>query len=146
MESMQQLTKICIWPDLILQSWPKTPSALLFTAHPVPTAGAWHSLLRCWYTLIVTLTGIRSLVTRWAWTASFSNQVTVPSFEWTIGRRKWKWGLSLPRNFLGGLLRSPVSGCTTHRSSTRLGKGETWTAISNRKYEWKIAFRASQTR
>lgn len=28
--------------------------------------------------------------------------------------------INLPLNFLGGLLRSPASGCTTHRSSTRL--------------------------
>lgn len=31
---------------------------------------------------------------------------------------------NLPRNFLGGLLRSPASGCTTHRSSTRLQRNE----------------------
>lgn len=29
-----------------------------------------------------------------------------------------------PLNFLGGLLRSPASGCTTHRSSTRLEQKE----------------------
>lgn len=29
---------------------------------------------------------------------------------------------SLPRNFFGGLLRSPADGCTTHRSSMRLKK------------------------
>lgn len=32
--------------------------------------------------------------------------------------------LNLPLNFLGGLLRSPASGCTTHRSSTRLQRNE----------------------
>lgn len=33
------------------------------------------------------------------------------------------WEIS-PLNFLGGLLRSPVSGCTTHRSSTSLKERE----------------------
>lgn len=35
---------------------------------------------------------------------------------WTDGE------LNLPRNFFGGLLRSPADGCTTHRSSMRLKK------------------------
>ncbi len=34
--------------------------------------------------------------------------------------------VALPRNFLGGLFRSPDSGCTTQRSSTRLQRWETW--------------------
>ena len=35
-----------------------------------------------------------------------------------------------PRNFLGGLLRSPASGCTTQRSSTNLKTEATWVGFT----------------
>jgi hypothetical protein len=37
---------------------------------------------------------------------------------------------TLPLNFLGGLLRSPASGCTTQRSSTKLQKEKQINAVS----------------
>lgn len=49
----------------------------------------------------------------------------------TISKQKVRSCLTnLPLNFLGGLLRSPASGCTTHRSSTRLQRNEQWSEIA----------------
>lgn len=55
--------------------------------------------------------------------------ITAQNKESFLSRRVRSCLTNLPLNFLGGLLRSPASGCTTHRSSTRLQRNEQWSEI-----------------